>query len=101
MRGLTLLLLSTMNSMLFLVVNLRYPSQCLSAISQISRRCSTLMSRHAAHANGIDFIAALGHVNKHARLQDFMVEPLAEIVLDDGRKEVPEISRSYISNPIL
>ena len=55
----------------------------------------------AAHANGVDFIAAFGHVNKHAGLQDFMVQPFAEVLLDDGRKEILEISRSYISNSIL
>jgi hypothetical protein len=44
-QGSTLSLSSTMNSMLLRVVKRRWPSQCLSAISQISRMWVTLIRR--------------------------------------------------------
>ncbi len=71
--------LSTMNSMLLRVVKRRWPSQCLSAISQISRMWVTLIKTGAAGSDRINFIAGFGDMNQNARFQNFMIQPFTLI----------------------
>ena len=79
----------TMNSMLLRVVQRTCPSQYLSAISQISRMLVTDIVRRHVH------LIAGSATHEHAGFQDFVVQPFAEVLLDDFRK-----NESYLRGPI-
>ncbi len=55
----------------------------------------------AAHAHGVDLVAAFGDVNEHAGFKDLVIDPFAEVLLDDRREKFPEIAGTYIGNSIL
>jgi hypothetical protein len=96
----TLSLLSTMNSMLLRVVKRRWPSQCLSAISQISRMWVTLMRRAPPHAHGVDLVAGFGHVDQNAGFEDFVIQPFALVFGDDRRVELVVFFRTDVGDPV-
>jgi len=55
----------------------------------------------AAHAYGEHLVSRLGDVHQHARLKDFVVQPLSKILLDDGRQKLFIISRADIGDSVL
>jgi hypothetical protein len=55
----------------------------------------------ASAADGVHFVTSLGHVNEDTRFYDLVVEPLSSVVLDDRRKKILVITRTYICNSIL
>jgi hypothetical protein len=55
----------------------------------------------AANANRIAFIAGFGNVNQDPGFENLVVEPLAVVLLDNGRKEFLVVPRSDICNPVL
>ena len=50
------------------------------------------------HANGKALVAAFGHVHEHAGLQNFVIEPLAEVVFDHRREVFIILMGSDVSN---
>lgn len=76
-----------MNSMLLRVVQRTCPSQYLSAISQISRMLVTDIVRVPPQRTVYTLSPDSATVHEHAGFQDFVVQPFAEVLLDDFREE--------------
>jgi hypothetical protein len=47
-----------------------------------------------------DLVAVFSHMDQNAGLQDFMIGPFAVIVLDDGRKILPEMPGTQVRQPV-
>jgi hypothetical protein len=45
----------------------------------------------AAHAHGVDLVAAFGHVHQHTGFDDFVIQPFALVLGDDRRDKTDRI----------
>ena len=52
----------------------------------------------AADAHGIDLVAVFGHVHEHAGFEYLVVEPFAEILLDDRREKFVVLAGADVGN---
>jgi hypothetical protein len=52
----------------------------------------------AADAHGVDLVAAFGHMHQYAGLQNFMIEPLAEVLFDHRREIVVVLMRADVGD---
>ena len=59
---------------------------------------ATLDQAVAAAADGVHLVAAFGHMHEHAGFQDFVVQPLAEVLGNDLREEGVVLAGSDIGD---
>jgi hypothetical protein len=62
-----------------------------------------ILDRHessAAYSDGENLVPAFCDVNQHAGFDDFMIFPFPVVLLNDGRKVLPEVARPKVRDPV-